>query len=82
VDELVEAGEVAVDGAHRDARALGDVLPARREDALRGVELLGGRHDAPPSPLGGGGAAGAVVATGHGRRISGRLNKFIDKSLQ
>ena len=33
-DELVEGGEVAVDGSHADARARRDVVPAGRGDAL------------------------------------------------
>ena len=47
-DELVERGEVAVDGADADARARRDVVPARRGDAPLGVQLAGRVDDPPP----------------------------------
>ena len=60
-NELIERGEVAVDGAHAYTRARRDVVPARRGDALLAVELKGRVDDPLPCLRGGGGPAAHVV---------------------
>ena len=52
-DQLVERGEVPVDGGWSDARPAGYLLPVSGDGAALGVECHGGIDDPCPGPVNG-----------------------------